>query len=110
MATRQACGCDRKSGSKASLRARNVPSIPHRGEPRQRIATIDAVVHPKPVEERNHSFLPFYYFRHYLDARGIQWCARFVIRVLAFLDAAHVRLAFIYVMWKRFFHCHHHCH
>jgi hypothetical protein len=55
-------------GSKASLGARNVPSVPHRGEPRQRIATIDAVVHPKPVEKRNHSFLPFYYFRHYLDA------------------------------------------
>jgi hypothetical protein len=68
MATPQAGGCGRKSGSKASLGARNVPSIPHRGEPRQRIATIDAVVHPKPVEERNHSFLPFYYFRHYLDA------------------------------------------
>ena len=46
-----------------------MPGVPHRGEPRQRIATIDAVVHPKPVNKRNHSFLPFYYyFRHYLDA------------------------------------------
>jgi len=59
---------DHPPGSKADLGARNVPSVPHRGEPRQRIATIDAVVHPKPVEERNHSFLPFYYFRHYPDA------------------------------------------
>src|ERR1700722_11535441 len=68
MATPQAGGCGRKSGSKASLGAHNVPSIPHRGEPRQWIATIDAVVHQKPVEERNHNFLPFYYFRQYLDA------------------------------------------
>jgi len=52
----------------SSKLARDPPSVAQRWEPRKRIAAVDVVVDPKPVEERNHSFLPFYYFRHYPDA------------------------------------------